>query len=209
MTLDRIDEYIILLFGVWFIGMAILFATTYYVSRHLMKGKVRTRLSAAQHTLFFGLAFVMSGLGPAYILRYFSGDGSVGPRPHIEPYWITIGIRVALLVGLGIVSVAGAKSFVAQYKRYHGINDDPDDVALEQTNERQDVREVEQNVREVFQDERATVQDERATVQDQRQLTADERQATADDRDTTADARDVTACARDVTADERDAREEL
>jgi len=207
MMLDRIDEYIILLFGVWFIGLAILFATTYYVSRTLMKGKVRTRLSAAQHTLFFGLAVVGSAMGPTFILRYFSGTGLSTPRPHIEPYWITVGLRVALLTGFVIVSVAGTKSFVAQYKRYHGIEDDLNDMALEQTNARQDDREVEQNVREVFQDERTAGQDRLTSDQNERATSQNQRDVRQDNRTAGQDRRDVTACARDVIADERDAKE--
>jgi len=148
MTLDQVDRYIIFVFGLWFIAKAILFTTTWLVSRKLMQGNVRTRLSAAQHLLFLGLAIVGSAMGPAFLLSYYSGTGLMAADPRIEPYWITVVIRILLMIGLAIVTVAGARSFVAQYKRYHGIEDDPNDAALEQTNVRQDVREGEQNRRE-------------------------------------------------------------
>ena len=173
MTIDQADRYIIFMFGIWFIAKAILFATTWYVSWELMKGKVRTRLSSAQHLLFLGLAIVGSAMGPAFLLSYFSGTGLMSPRPRIEPYWITVVIRILLLIGLAIVTVAGARSFVAQYKRYHGIEDDPDDMALEQTNARQDIREAEQNTREVHQEDRAGTQDTLQAILDDGHIAID------------------------------------
>ena len=160
MTFDKIDGYFILVFGVWFLAKSVLFTVTWLVSRNLMKGKVRTRLSAAQHILFLGLAIVGAAMGPAFLLSYFSGTGVMVADPRIEPVWITNVIRIVLLTGLAIVTVAGARSFVAQYKRYHGIEDDPNDEVLEQTNVRQDVRESEQNSRQVQQDARTVTQNE-------------------------------------------------
>lgn len=123
MTFDKIDDYFILAFGVWFMAKAILFATTWLVSRKLMEGKSRTRLSSAQHMLFFGLALVGAAMGPAFLLSYFSGTGVMASDPRIEPPWITNVIRIVLLIGLAIVTIAGGRSFIAQYKRYHGIED--------------------------------------------------------------------------------------
>jgi len=224
MTFDKIDGYFILVFGVWFLATSVLFAVTWLVSRKLMEGKSRTRLSAAQHMLFLGLATVGAAMGPAFLLSYFSGTGVMVADPRIEPVWITNVIRIVLLIGLTIVTVAGARSFVAQYKRYYGIEDDPNDVALEQTNVRQDVREGEQNRRENRQVTAALRLTGREELRDDGQVqpividaaVADTIEHTAADVSEMkvdvktlrqhADAADVRADAADVRADAAEAR---